>query len=741
MVRKHGWQLPAHTFQVVAITVFCLLVIAFYAFLAPFVGGHILEYIFIGVYSPVALIVFILYVRCTAINPADPGIMSKFDPRVVNRFDSAHGLLGKNQSSERNVAAGEHSSPSSAVSKRSMTNMSKKSSVEDPDRVQDSRYQNNPNSCDAIGGIFCILFSHEDCRKQEATADEQGGGEDALFCTLCNSEVRKFSKHCRSCDKCVDGFDHHCRWLNNCVGQKNYHSFISLMAFSLTWLVIEAGVGIAVLVRFFVNKREMESEIIDRLGNGFSRPPFAAVVVVCTAVSVLACVPLGELFFFHMILIRKGITTYEYVVAMRAMSEAPAGASVDEDLQNALYSPTNSATTGLSGGSSLGLQYKGAWCTPPRVFVDYQDEVVPHLEPGMLPSTVDPDAAGFAERGQKMPKRPVRINPWKLAKLDSQEAVRAAAKARASSSVLRPVDIHRPLDAELSSSGNLSIRSSMSTDTGINKEIKNELRLSPVRNSIAPSQGSRDEYETGTQSMSSFSSPSHVQEAVTLSPLPQGRTLGGFRASTSVPSLVPERPLTSKAALPNFRNPLSNPPLGHDGTMMPKGTSNDPLLLSASSTSIIRDVKRTSVVWDQEAGRYVSVPSLPSEARNRSSLHIELPNSIAETSGTGRKPMIPPKPAIPPQELSSSAPKSPRQHAQNLMYTGESIFFGGPFLSVAAKEGLRNERYLGSAEARDSISVNLPQEPRYRRDIHSNQLPVFVPGGFDNALQPRSGMN
>jgi palmitoyltransferase len=32
----------------------------------------------------------------------------------------------------------------------------------------------------------------------------------------------------------------------------------------------------------------------------------------------------------------QGITTYEYVVAMRAMSEAAAGASVDEDLQNAL---------------------------------------------------------------------------------------------------------------------------------------------------------------------------------------------------------------------------------------------------------------------------------------------------------------------------------------------------------------------------------------------------------------------
>ena len=57
---------------------------------------------------------------------------------------------------------------------------------------------------------------------------------------------------------------------------------------------------------------------------------------------------------------------------MRAMSEAPAGASLDEELPNNLYSPTGSTTTGLSGGSSLSLHYKGAFCTPPRVFVDYQ---------------------------------------------------------------------------------------------------------------------------------------------------------------------------------------------------------------------------------------------------------------------------------------------------------------------------------------------------------------------------------
>ncbi|KAA8524213.1 hypothetical protein F0562_010643 [Nyssa sinensis] len=737
MARKHGWQLPAHTFQVVAITVFCLLVVAFYAFFAPFLGGHIWEYALVATYSPVALLVFILYVRCTAINPADPGIMSKFDSETMNRPNTKLGLSAKDlpgKIDELGTAA--HSSPSSA-SRSSITaaNSSKKGSVGETGRI-DSLVEppSRRSSCCNVGGIFCALFVHEDCRKQDGAAEQQGSVEDALFCTLCNAEVRKFSKHCRSCDKCVDGFDHHCRWLNNCVGRKNYVTFISLMAISFIWLVIEAGVGIAVLVRCFVNKKGMETEIVDRLGNGFSRVPFATVVALCTAVSMLACVPLGELFFFHMILMRKGITTYEYVVAMRAMSEAPAGISMDDELPNILYSPTGSATTGFSGGSSLGLQYKGAWCTPPRVFVDYQDEVVPHLEPGMVPSTVDPDAAGFAERGNKVPKRPVRISAWKLAKLDSNEAMRVAAKARASSSVLRPVDNRRLPDLELSSSGNMSVRSSLSTDTGGNKDIKNDLRLSPLRNSFAPSQGSRDEYETGTQSASSFSSPSHVHEPVALSPLPQSHGFSHFGAASSKPGFVPDRPLTSGAAFPNINHPMSLTSSGFDEKIMQKNSTTDPLLLSAAvpAASLLRDVKRMSVVWDQEAGRYVSVSTSASEARNRSSLQIGVSNPNAGTCNYNRRPVVPPQePALP------VVGKPPVQPSEKLMYTGESIFFGGPLLSVPIRDDMRNARLSGSREGQDRVPLNLPRESRFRRDAASNQLPVFIPGGFEQ--NPASG--
>lgn len=48
---------------------------------------------------------------------------------------------------------------------------------------------------------------------------------------------------------------------------------------SSSQLLIEASVGIAVIVRVFVNKKDMETEIVNRLGNGFSRAPFATVVV------------------------------------------------------------------------------------------------------------------------------------------------------------------------------------------------------------------------------------------------------------------------------------------------------------------------------------------------------------------------------------------------------------------------------------------------------------------------------
>ncbi|KAL2962960.1 hypothetical protein AAZX31_17G173600 [Glycine max] len=39
---------------------------------------------------------------------------------------------------------------------------------------------------------------------------------------------------------------------------------------SLVWLIVECGVGIAVLVRCFVHKKGTENQIAEKLGAGFS---------------------------------------------------------------------------------------------------------------------------------------------------------------------------------------------------------------------------------------------------------------------------------------------------------------------------------------------------------------------------------------------------------------------------------------------------------------------------------------
>ena len=689
MARKHGWQLPAHTLQIVAITVFFLLVVAFYAFFAPFLGTQVLEYVAIGIYTPMALAVFILYIRCTSINPADPGIMARFEDGFVDVPANSDGLEGINLPQKANSAIGTHSPTSTCRSSLDGHSNQRGTSVGEANIHVSSQLPKKRSSCFLFGGLVCALFVKEDCRKPD-DSEQQANGEEALFCTLCNAEVRKFSKHCRSCDKCVDGFDHHCRWLNNCVGRKNYFTFIALMAISLLWLAIEFGVGIAVLVLCFVDKNSPRI-LQEKLGNGLTRAPFAVIVGIFTLLSLVACVPLGELFFFHMILIRKGISTYDYVVAMRAMSE---GIPEDEEGANIIYSPSNSATTGFSVGSSLGLHHKGAWCTPPRIFID-QDEVIPHLDPGMVPSTVDPDAAGYAERANKA-KKPVKISARSLAKLDRNEVMKAAAKARASSSVLRPIDARHGHEADISSSGNASVRSSMSVDYSATKESRSEMRLSPLQNSYPQSLASQDDYETGTQTASSLSSPVHIHK---LAPHAQ------FRAAPH-PAPPPERP-----ALGITRPPV---PATH--------ISNNPMFQSA--TSYVRENRRASVVWDQEAGRYVSVPMQTTRTGPGVELPARNPSFLANPSGEpgnhGRN-------LAPANTTSSAIP--PGQPSERLTYTGQSIFFGGPILSTTGVNAERNE-------AGTRVRPETSRDPNsHQRDIRGEKartgsFPLFEPRNF-----------
>lgn len=131
------------------------------------------------------------------------------------------------------------------------------------------------------------------------------------------ASVARTSKHCRACDRCVMGFDHHCKWLNNCVGQRNYKHFFALVTSTVSLLVVQFAWGLWLFIRSFRDKDEMRQLVADKYGRSVNYSGWQAALALYMAMLITAVVMLGELFFFHIVLISKGMTTYDYIIAQR----------------------------------------------------------------------------------------------------------------------------------------------------------------------------------------------------------------------------------------------------------------------------------------------------------------------------------------------------------------------------------------------------------------------------------------
>ncbi|KAA8529383.1 hypothetical protein F0562_033818 [Nyssa sinensis] len=431
-MRKHGWQLPYHPLQVAAVAVFLALGFAFYVFFAPFVGKRVFQLIVTGIYTPLIISVFSLYIWCVAADPADPGVfMSK---KYINIPDSK-----KHTRLKESKLGGESTSSINDANAATAGGKSLDKGMKDVDiatesyttEIEKKNASSRSSFCFmALSAVFpCAVMCN--CSSPHEESSEQQMSEDGMFCcSLCEIEVFKYSKHCRVCDKCVHHFDHHCRWLNNCIGKKNYRQFFTLMVFALLLLILQWSTGILVLISCFLERKRFSLDITTKLGSSFSVVPFVIVVAACTILAMLATLPLAQLFFFHILLIKKGISTYDYIIALREQEQQGVGGQ-----QSPQMSPASSLT-GLSSTSSLNTFHRGAWCTPPRLFLEERFDVVP------------PDTGSVSSLGKKMAgdgpikkKNPtaVKISPWTLARLNSEEVSKVAAEARKKSKILQPV--------------------------------------------------------------------------------------------------------------------------------------------------------------------------------------------------------------------------------------------------------------------------------------------------------------
>ncbi|KAK6157798.1 hypothetical protein DH2020_012046 [Rehmannia glutinosa] len=410
--------------QVVAVAVFLALGFAFYVFFAPFVGKQLFQYIVMGIYTPLAIphppiflqtapllvvlefyslrrcgpkvliCAFGLYIWCAASDPADSGVFrsKKYlnipdNKKHIKPSESKHGGESTSSIRDANAAAtGEEANDEGKIDIKSAA-----------DRNTETERK---STC--FMAMLALLPCAYICNSHEESSYQQS--EDGMFyCSLCEVEVFKYSKHCRVCDKCVDRFDHHCRWLNNCIGKRNYRKFFTLMVSALLLLILQWSTGILVLILCFIEKKKFATDISSKLGSSFTVVPFVIVV---------------------------GISTYDYIIALREQEQQAAGGH-----QSPQMSPVSSIT-GLSSASSFNTFHRAAWCTPPRLFVEDQYDVVP-------PDNVSVSSLGkktmVDEQTKKKNPAAVKISPWTLARLNADDVSKAAAEARKKSKILRPV--------------------------------------------------------------------------------------------------------------------------------------------------------------------------------------------------------------------------------------------------------------------------------------------------------------
>ncbi|KAL2086769.1 hypothetical protein ACEWY4_017828 [Coilia grayii] len=202
------------------------------------------------------------------------------------------------------------------------------------------------------------------------------------FCTVCEAEVGPKAKHCWACNKCVMDFDHHCMWLNTCIGRRNYWFFFVMVSSGVILLLLVVVIVLFVFIEHYINPAMLRTA--PQLQNVKSSAwfiflPLAAVEVNTVWLLVLAgftvllglnsLVRMTLLLSFHINLLRKNISTYDYILRERE-AERDAEAALKEpspDVDESRNSMSHAEATG-SYCTTSGLPWDTCLPSPPQVF-------------------------------------------------------------------------------------------------------------------------------------------------------------------------------------------------------------------------------------------------------------------------------------------------------------------------------------------------------------------------------------
>mmetsp|Transcript_26388 Transcript_26388/g.59073 ORF Transcript_26388/g.59073 Transcript_26388/m.59073 type:complete len:239 (+) Transcript_26388:212-928(+) len=146
--------------------------------------------------------------------------------------------------------------------------------------------------------------------------------EPSCFSRLLISEKRwTTEKYCRIHKKRIAGLDHFCEWLNVSIGRSNYVAFLLLVAAGLVQFCLQIIFGVLVLV--------------GTQGQHGAVPILLQVIaVLLIGVSLPIATAYSMLFFFHLYLGWRGISTYDYTIEQSKKHKQPREAKVPANHEN-----------------------------------------------------------------------------------------------------------------------------------------------------------------------------------------------------------------------------------------------------------------------------------------------------------------------------------------------------------------------------------------------------------------------
>ncbi|KAL0231725.1 hypothetical protein GEMRC1_011129 [Eukaryota sp. GEM-RC1] len=118
------------------------------------------------------------------------------------------------------------------------------------------------------------------------------------LCPKCSMYRPPGAHHCSTCNCCVRHFDHHCLWIGTCIGERNYSYFLWFIL-SLSFSFASVAVS-GFLTTFYVSRSIADTPI------SFVNAVFASVAFTFPFL----------LFFFHLHLLSRGLSTYDHIKAV-----------------------------------------------------------------------------------------------------------------------------------------------------------------------------------------------------------------------------------------------------------------------------------------------------------------------------------------------------------------------------------------------------------------------------------------